>query len=300
MAIAITMLILGANCFGDNISPSNIFKKVVATYKSMQTYKAEGTITSDIDTGGMKINTETLFSILLKKPNLYLISWIQKMPTPGMAQSGAVWSDGTQPYLYMGMMEMLNAYSKMTNDEFALSSATGISGGAACTIPSLFLSVFKDQPDPFSRLNDLKIEKIEKVGEEDCYVLSGSSSISKKETLWVSKTSHLIRKYCRSLEVPEGGWQTPKMTDEQLEAAIKGVGQEVTEESKKNIREMMESSTEMLKTMKMKGLSTEVHTNISSPELNKNDFKFALPEGAVLKESLFGGMFGRTNGVFNK
>ena len=85
----------------------------------------------------MKMNTETSFSILLKKPNLYLISWTQKnMPMAGMTQGGAVWSDGTQPYLYMGVM---NAYSKMGSDEMALASATGISGGAANTIPSLFL-----------------------------------------------------------------------------------------------------------------------------------------------------------------
>ncbi len=66
----------------------------------MDTYKADGTIISDIDTGGTKMNTETSFSIILKKPNLYVISWTQKMP--GMSMSGAVWSDGTQPYLYMG------------------------------------------------------------------------------------------------------------------------------------------------------------------------------------------------------
>jgi len=81
----------------------------------------------------------------------------------------------------------------------------------------------------------------------------------------------------------------PEMTDEQLEEAIKGMGQEVTEESKKNMTEMMERSRTMLKTMKMTGSSTELHANVSSPELNKNDFKFALPEGSVLKESLLGG-----------
>jgi peroxiredoxin len=35
----------------------------------------------------------------------------------------------------------------------------------------------------------------------------------------------------------------------------------------------------------MKGFSTELHTNISSPELSKSDFKFALPEDSVLKDS---------------
>ena len=298
IALAITMLMLGTNVFGDDTSPNEILKKVVATYKDLKTYKAEGTITSDIDTGGMKMKTETSFSILLKKPNFYLISWTQKnMPMPGMVQSGTVWSDGTQPYLHMGMM---NAYSKMTSDEIALISATGISGGAAFTIPSLFLSVFKEQPAPFFRLKEPKIEKTEKVGGEDCYVLSGPSAISKKETFWISKTSYLIRKYYRSLEPPEGGTAIPDMNDEQLEEAIKSMGIEVTEESKKNMKEMMERSRTMLKSGEMKGSSTELHTNVSSPELHRSDFKFALPEGTVLKDSLFGGMFGGNKGISNK
>lgn len=295
IALAIILLMLGTNAFGDETSPDKILMKVAATYKALKTYKAEGSITSDIDTGGMKMKIETSFSILLKKPNLYLISWTQKnMPMPGMVRSGAVWSDGTQPFLHMGMM---NAYSRMTSDEMALGAATGISGGAAFTIPSLFLSVFKDQPAPFSRLKDPKIEMTEKVEGEDCYVLSGPSAISKKETFWISKTSYLIRKYYRSLEPPEEGTAIPEMTDKQLEEAITGLGQEVTQESKKNMREMMERSRAMLKTVKLNGSSTELHVNVSSPELNESDFKFSLPEGTVLKDSLFGGIFGANKGI---
>ena len=87
----------------------------------------------------------------------------------------------------------------------------------------------------------------------------------------------------------------PEMTDEQLEQAIKGMGQEVTDESKKNMREMTEKSRKMLKTMKMKGSSTELHANVSSPELNENDFKFDPPEGTVFKESLFEGVLDQGN-----
>ena len=280
-------------------TPKEILKKFTATYKAMKTYKAEGTTTSDIDTGGgMKMKTETSFSILLKKPNLYLISWTMTpkyMSIPGMAESdeqleeaikgmaesGAVWSDGAQPYLYMGSK---NAYSKMTSDEIALDRALGTCGTATFTIPSLFLSAFKEYPTPFSWLKNPKIEKTEKIGDEDCYVLSGPSAISKKETFWISKTSYLIRKRYQPLEPPE-----EEVTDEQLEEAIKGMGQEVTEESKKNMRERTERSRTMFKVMKMKGSFTELYTNVSSPELNKSDFKFALPEDSVLKYSLFGG-----------
>ncbi|MBC8459282.1 MAG: hypothetical protein H8D67_14915 [Deltaproteobacteria bacterium] len=288
-AFAILMMLIAHGC-AEDITPSEIFEKVKAAYKSMDTYKAQGTITANIDTGGTETNIETSFSIILKKPNLYLISWTKKfIAMAGMSQAGAVWSDGDQPYLYIGGT---NAYSKMGSDELALAGATGISGGAAFTIPSLFLSVFKNQHDPFSRLKDPQIEKTEKVGKEDCYVISGSSSISKKETFWVSKKSYLIKKYYRSLEFPEGGRQMPEMTDEQLEEAIKGMGQEVTEESKQKMREMMKRSKDVLNTSHMKGSSTELHAEISSPKMNNKDFQFALPAGTVLKESLFGGVLG--------
>ncbi|MHC4698751.1 MAG: hypothetical protein ACYTFA_18635, partial [Planctomycetota bacterium] len=78
IALLIMILILGTNVFGDDISPNEVLQQVAATYKAMKTYKAQGTITADIDTRGMKLKTETSFSILLKKPNLYLISWTQK------------------------------------------------------------------------------------------------------------------------------------------------------------------------------------------------------------------------------
>lgn len=308
-AFAIIVLIRGTNGIADDMSPDELMKKVEATYAAMQTYKSEGTITTDMDTGGMKMKTETAFSILLKKPNLYLISWTQEnMPMPGMDSSGAVWSDGTQPYLYMGS-SMMNTYSKMTSDEMALGGATGISGGAAFTIPAMFLQVFNhnmglSNPEysaPFRRLKDPTIEGSEMIGGEDCYVLTGPSATSKVETFWISKTSYLIRQAYETLDTPEGGTETPAIpTGAQLEETMRSMGLEVTEESKKNMKQMMESSRTMLKNMKLKGSSTELHTSISSPELNKSDFKFDLPEGAVLKDSLFGGMLDGNEGVSNK
>jgi len=271
----------------DDITPSEILELAEAAYKSMDTYKAEGTVTSDIDTGGMKVNAETSFSMVLKKPNLYLITWAQtNSAMPSMSQSGAVWSDGDQPYLYMGRM---NTYSKMGSDDAALGGAAGMSGGAVVTVPSLFLSTFDEQPGPFARLIEPQIEKTEKIEGEDCYVVSGSSSISKEESFWISKKSFVIKKHHRSLEAPEGGMAIPEMTDEQLDAAVRAMGQEVTEESRKNMAEMVKASRSMVKNMDMKGSSTEVHTDISSPELSKIAFKYSPPEGAVLKESLFGG-----------
>ena len=295
-ALAITMMLLLANAYGDDISATDLIKKVVNAYKSAKTYKSEGTVTTKIDSKGMKMETKTEFSILMKKPNMYLISWQQGNKLMPALQTGAVWNDGTAPYLYMGIM---HAYSKMNSDMIAISTATGISSGAAFTIPSLFLTAFKGTPTPFSRLVDPKIIKSEKMCDEDCFVLTSSSTISKEETFWISKKTYFIRRYRRSLETSENNTKTPEITDEEIEKTLKSMGVKVTEESKKNTRKMMMNAKEMLKKAKLKGYFDEIYTKISSPELDKKDFKFSLPEGAVLKDSLFNGMLNQNLKTLN-
>ena len=281
---------MGTVCSAEETEPGAIFEKVVAKYQSMETYSAEGTIISDIDSGHGPMTNEAVFSIKLKKPNLYLIVWSQKnATTPAITPAGAVWNDGTQPHLYMGFMK---AYSKMSNDEMALAAATGISGGAAHTIPSLFLPVFKKQPAPFSRLIAPKLEGSEQVAGDDCYVIGGSSTASKKETFWISKKAQVIRKYSRSLEQPDEGAKFPELTDQQLDESIKSMGLEVTEERRQATRNMMKQAQDALKAVKLKGVSIELHATIDTPTLKEGDFAFKVPDGVVLKDSLFGGVLG--------
>jgi hypothetical protein len=223
---------------------------------------------------------ETSFAIKMKKPNMYLITWEQKV-LPNFTQSGAVWDDGTQPYLYMGATK---SYSKFTSDEMALGGATGVSGGAANTIPSLVLSVYQTNATPFSRLKEPKLEGSEQVADDDCYVISGSSIISQKEKFWISKTDYLIRKYARDFERPGGGaFKMPEFTDAQLKASLKAMGQEDTEENREKMRKTMQQGADAAKSANLKGISTELHEKVSSPKLSKDDFEFKVPEGVELK-----------------
>ena len=274
LVIAMTVLLLCTNGFGDDTTPHDVMRKVAAAYQAMKTYKAEGIITFRSDSGGPPKKTETSFSILLKKPNLYLITWTQKASLPmfSMSVSGVVWSDGTQPYLCL-----MHKCRKISSDEMALAGATGVSGGAANTIPSLFLSTM-EQPGWLAGLRDPKFQKSEKVGEEDCYVIEDSSVGSVKVTLWVSKRDYLIRKYCSSFKWTEDKSQKPIMTDKELEKAFKDQRLEVTERMIKKLRGTREQAQG-----KMAGSSTEVYTAISFPELTENDFRYALPEGTVLE-----------------
>jgi hypothetical protein len=280
------LFLSGTVCSAQATQPSAIFDQVLAQYQSMSVYSAEGTITADIDTGNIKTTLNTTFTIKMKKPNQYLITWSQvNQMMPTFVQSGAVWSDGSQPYLYMGVMK---AYSKMSNDQMALSAATGISGGAAFTIPSLFLPVFSNQRDPFSRLINPQIDGSEQIDGEDCTIISGSSAISKKETFWISKSAHLIRKYSRSMEAPAGGMKVPQMTDQQLDDSIKAMGEQVTDATRQQMRDMMKKAQESVENTHLSGSSTEIQVKIASPDLKGGDFAFQVPPDATLKDSLFG------------
>lgn len=280
---------LTINALADEASPQTIAQKVVKAYKDLNTYQSEGKILSTIKTGGQEHKTETSFSIRMKKPNMYRISWIQKdMPMPGMHFEGAVWSDGTQPYLYMGMAK---AYYQFDNDEYAISSATGISGGAASTIPSLFLNISKQHTDILKQLAQSKLQKSELVEGDDCYVLSGSSDFSLKETYWISKKTFLIRQYHRSLESPKGGRISPKMTDQEVKESLKGMGVKVTPKNIQKMKTMMEENENRVADIQLKGFTIEFQSHISSPDFKKADFLFKMPAEATLKDSLFGNIF---------
>ena len=282
--------ILAADEQTEPLTTAQVFDQVIAKYQAMTSYQSAGTVESEIDTGSSKIHTHTTFTMRLKKPNQYLVQWTQKnTPAPSAGQHGAVWSNGEQAFLYIGAMK---AYGKMGSDEMALGGAVGISGGCVYTIPALYLAVFKDQPHPFTRLQEAKLESSEKIGDEPCYVISGASTISKKETFWISKSRFLVLQYSRSLEPPDGGVTIPEMTDQQVAEALQGLGQEVNAESMKKMRAMMEKSKALFETAQMKGSMTERHEKVSSPELKKEDFQFAIPAGTELKESLLGGMLG--------
>lgn len=269
----------------EEMPAKDLIKKVEDTYRTMKTYKAEGTIIADLETSDTKERAETSFSILLKKPSFYRITWSMKSNSPkAKSYSGAVWNDGTQPFFYNGLF---GTCRKANNDQLALISATGVSSGAANTIPSLFLDVYEEKTSPFSRLMEPRIEKTEKVGKEACYVLSASSTLSRNETFWISKKRYLIVKHERSLELPEKGVRLPDMTRKDIEDALNDMRETVTEKKVKDLETRMKLANLLLEIWKAKGTHTEQHMDISSPKLDKSDFKFTPPEGTVFKDSIF-------------
>ncbi len=274
-----------------DIAADQLIEKVRYAYETIQTYKSEGEIVRKSLSDGKIAEFKTKFTMKLKKPNSYLISWEMDMGfMPGFTQTGAVWNNDFQSYLFMGIAGQ-NKYYKMKSDEMALASATGVSSGVAFNVPMRFLQVENDSRPLFSQLTDPVVLGTQVLNGQDCYVLSGASNVSVDNKFWISKDNFLIVKFYDSHQKPDGYYdeKPEEITDEQIEDILKQLGLEVTESNIAKIRKNRERPLSLDNDTKEIGYSCETHNNVSISELNDSDFKFNLPEDAVLKDSLFDG-----------
>jgi outer membrane lipoprotein-sorting protein len=165
----------------DKLTPPEIFKKVQDTYASLSSYSDEGKTVATLN--GMTLTTT--FTIKLARPNFYRIEWEQP-ETPSFTNKGVVWSAGDGDFTILGN----RAARKEANQESALSSATGVSGSAAATIPGTFFRMNWGNQLGGSTANE-KQQADEKVGDVDCYVFT-SEPKGGTRTLWIGKKDFLI------------------------------------------------------------------------------------------------------------
>jgi hypothetical protein len=218
---------------GDKLTAQEIAEKSRDAYAALSSYSDSGTVVSEM--AGQ--NNTLRFNIRLQRPNLYRVDWAQGT-TPNLpaslGQSGAVWSDGSGDYLLTTTAGQEKDAKPQTMPDmkktFAL--ATGPSWSAASTIPGVFFN--QDLGDLFgapaaSGRYPLQKEKDGKVGDVDCYVVSGVIDLSKEPengkpgtattTLWIGKRDFLIHQ-SRTKYVEKVDASAPP-SDQAIDEAIK-------------------------------------------------------------------------------
>lgn len=99
--LAIGALLVASIGAAYELTPEQVLENTAAVYEEMQTYQATGTSASVIHRGtGEPYRLGVSFTIKLKKPNLYLITWQGTASAPRFDRGGAVWSDGTPATSY--------------------------------------------------------------------------------------------------------------------------------------------------------------------------------------------------------
>jgi hypothetical protein len=174
----------------------------------MQSYSSVGEVTSNVVIPGMgSQQAHFAFSMKLARPDLYRIEWEQH--SPYMNTSGTLWSAGAGNFVTVpGQTNPIQPKDMTT----ALSMATGISGGAAATIPAIFFDL------SFNSLKglDAAFEPDADIEGDPCYVITGKYKTT-GVTMWISQKSTLIRQIRNDFSAPT---KIPDMTDEQAKSVI--------------------------------------------------------------------------------
>ncbi len=251
-----------------------IIQKVQAKYAGFDSYSSEGEIVTDMDMSGVDVDTipgmtdartkklreskelqdalkkrrtfKHIFSIKLARPDYY-IEWDQKVHEKH-SNTGAVWSKGKEHFVF-------NAKRKTSPKDrrMALASATGVSGGAANTIPSLF---FAQPANVLPQLNEVRQEGQEAIDGDQCYIIAGKMA-NMTMKYWISKDTLLIR---QRQQILGGKHEIPELSDEDIKKALESTGGQATDEAIRKFKDRLRLSQIMAS--KIKGTITEIHRNI--------------------------------------
>ena len=186
----------------DGTTVGVILKKSMDAYASLTSYRSTGTIVSEMS--GNK--TTTKFNVVLARPDLYRIDWIQTHAS--LTSKGAVWSAGDGDFL---QIENLNP-QKQKNMEMAIASATGVSGGAAASIPGTFFNM--NWGNSLKPLLLGQKQESAQVGGVDCYVLTTKVGGDGTLTIWIGKSDFLIH------QIQQTSFTAPSLSNSQIKEKL--------------------------------------------------------------------------------
>ena len=273
--------------WADEPTPEFLIRQVINTYRSLTTYRVTGQTDTEItnfNQGGKVSHLTHRFSILLKKPNGYHLTWEDDFPPYYRGSQGAAWNSGSQAYIYQ---QSVKGYMKLPTDFINLRTHAGVSTGTTLIIPELFFAFFPDQDTQLSKLEDPLVKGREEIDGVPCYVLEGRDQ-KMVVTYWISIDNFLIRQYALLFDNPNGRELDLDTTEEEAKADLRAQGLEPTEERIKNFIRTLEISSKVLKKRRSQVIATHHFSKISLPDIHSEDLEFSIPEGMPLKEDLWG------------
>jgi hypothetical protein len=242
-------------------------------YAALSSFTASGQVVSEVTPagGGKATTTKHTFTINLARPEFYRITWTNAI-APGVIMRGAAWCAGDGH-------KVLNAGKVGThlNREMALAAATGVSGGVAHTVPSMF---FKD--DPLALVPSLKNPILlpeERVGADACYVVAADRPLD-KVTLWITKKDGLLKKVQTKTGAgprQETTQASGDVSDESVRKILKTQGQDSTPDAVNKMKKQIAEGIKMIGSIPV--TITATYEAIAVNEVMvKEDFEYSVPK----------------------
>lgn len=170
-------------------SPQEIIRTMAARYGALKSYQDSGVVEVQRTDAPPRRETDNFFKTHFTRPQKLRFEWFDY--SSSFPERSIVWSDGqktfTRPSYEPDKIETEEDLS------MGLAGATGVSRGAAHTVPVLLLP---EEVVGFSlvELARLSLKGQERFEGEDCYVVEGYHPNGEAWTLWISKRDFLLRK----------------------------------------------------------------------------------------------------------
>jgi hypothetical protein len=278
-----------ARAASDRRDAHAILRAMLERYQRLDALAVKGQILSEASMFGTQSSETTSFSVLAARPDRYRVTWSSerslhagdRTTPPAVATGqGAVWHAADGPYIYLSQ---LPGYASAKSDEVAFAMATGVSHGAA-----LIASLLLQGDHVLTTIKDPTYDGEEHVDGEACYVISGSSTVSAKHTLWVSKSRMVLRRHRWSYARPADAPDPLEQVDEKTFAeALTQMGVEDTPEARRKMAMMAEMAKTFAKHRAIRGNVTETYRKVRlNPKVSDADFVFVPPAGTPNKRSL--------------
>jgi outer membrane lipoprotein-sorting protein len=180
------LTVIGGSSFGQqpSLSGEQIVRKMAEQYTSAKSYFDVGVVQTVSAADERLIETNVSFKTYFERPNKMRFEWEEG----GQLKSWhIVWSDGKDVFTYWDS----GGLKREESLSLALAGATGISRGAAHTVPVLLL---QDVGFKLTEMSNTSLVREEQLEGEDCFVVKGFHPFGFPIDLWISKNDFLLRK----------------------------------------------------------------------------------------------------------
>jgi outer membrane lipoprotein-sorting protein len=169
------------------LSPRLILKRMADNYAACSSYQDTGVVETTYHEASSGRIDKMPFKLYFKRPNLLRFEWIDYLPWKD-GRMKIVWSNGRETFTYWEP----DSYEKDESLSMGIAGATGISRGAAHTIPRMLLEEIGGFV--LTELTGLALVGEEVFENEPCYRISGKHPSGDVFELWIGKRDFLLRK----------------------------------------------------------------------------------------------------------
>jgi hypothetical protein len=170
-------------------TPQIILEKMAAVYANSSSYQDSGFVIDNFRDGSSIAGPSLTFKTYFSRPQKYRFEWIDQPFLDEVKYRNIVWNDGQDTYSSYGWDS--NKLIQKSSLDLGISSATGVSRGAAQTISVLLMNEISGfRLTQLTKLSLLKQKKFEGV---NCFVIRGERSHSSVD-LWIGTNDFLLRK----------------------------------------------------------------------------------------------------------